>query len=82
MYNRSIKKAVHLLQFTASSLENLDKESIAMSQLTATQPQTLTINLKQAHIRAGLDERDLKYLAAAPLLPRRQALTFRGVSIE
>jgi len=81
MYNRGIKKAVHLVQFTASLLENLDKESITMTQANA-QPQTLTIDLNQAHINAGLDKRDLEYLEAAPLMPKRPPLSFRGVSIE
>ncbi len=52
-----------------------------MTQPTA-QPQTLTIDLTQAHINAGLDKRDLVYLEATPLMPKRQPLTFRGVSIE
>lgn len=53
-----------------------------MSLLTATQFQALKFNLKQAHTNAGLDRRDLVYLEAAPLMPKRPALTFRGVSIE
>lgn len=52
-----------------------------MTQVIA-QPQTLTISLTQSHINAGLDKRDLEYLEATPLMPKRSALTFRGVSIE
>ncbi len=52
-----------------------------MTQPTA-QPPTLTIDLTQAHINAGLDKRDLEYLEAAPLMPKRPPLSFRGVSIE
>lgn len=52
-----------------------------MSQSIA-QPPRLTIDLKQVHTSAGLDKRDLKYLEAAPLMPKRPPLTFKGVSIE
>jgi len=59
----------------------LDKEILTMTQANA-QPQTLTIDLNQAHINAGLDKRDLEYLEAAPLMPKHPPLSFRGVSIE
>ncbi len=59
----------------------LDKEILTVTQPTA-QPQTLTIDLTQAHINAGLDTRDLEYLEAAPLMRKRLPLSFRGVSIE
>lgn len=40
------------------------------------------INLKKTHAEVGLDRRDLQYLDAFPIHPKRPALTFRGVSIE
>ncbi len=52
-----------------------------MTQAIA-QPSRLTIDLKQTHLSTKLDKRDLEYLEAAPLIPKRPALTFKGISIE
>ena len=47
------------------------------------QPQSRQLmDLKQAHLQAGLDPHDLHYLDAPPPTVSRKGHTFRGVSIE
>lgn len=43
--------------------------------------QRRSLDLKRAHVQAGLCCRDLEYLDT-PMLTSRKGLTFRGVSIE
>lgn len=45
------------------------------------QSQGRSLNLKLAHVQAGLCCRDLEFLDK-PMLASRKGLTFRGVSIE